>query len=103
MTTAFELVGTVPRLQFPAVVQLLSPASPFYVSVVSGGGAFDSRAAAVLAAGCWLAAARCESLRFEPACAKAMPIRLENVASRQRTIIDRVTTREDTGRMGDSI
>src|SRR6266446_10505508 len=102
MVTALALLGT-PALQFPEVPQLLSPAVPVQESAVSGGGAVRValRDAAMLATGCGLNRDCCESLRFAPgpACAAARPFRLVRAVSRQRTVIHRVTTGEDAGRM----
>src|SRR5580704_11342521 len=105
MVTALELVGTVPRLQLLAVPQLPSPAVPVHVSEVSFGvpPASAVTPAAAPATGRWLDIALFESLSFEPACAEANPSRLKTLESRQRTVIDSVTTREDVGRMGNSI
>src|SRR5580700_524564 len=105
MVTALELVGTVPRLQLPAVPQLPSPAVPVHVSEVSFGvpPASAVTPAAAPASGRWLDIALFESFSFDPACAEANPSRLKTLESRQRTVIDSVTTREDVGRMGNSI
>ena len=96
-----------PALQLPALVHWLSLAPPFQVSAVSGGGAFcvALRAAAMRAMGCALGSDCFESLRFDPlaASAEARGLRLQRAVSRQRTVIHRVTTREDAGRMGYSI
>src|ERR1700722_3373194 len=105
MVTALLLVGT-PALQLPAVVHWPSPAVPFQVSPVSGGGAFCVAffaAAAMLATGCALSRVGCEAFFFDPeSCAEANVLK-GRVASRQRTVIHRMATREDAGRMGDSI
>src|SRR5580704_3822233 len=91
MVTALELVGTVPRLQLPAVPQLPSPAVPVHVSEVSFG--VPPASAAAPASGRWLDIALFESFSFDPACAEANPSRLKTLESRQRTVIDSVTTR----------
>src|SRR5580693_5584656 len=86
-----------PLFQLPATLQ--SPlAPPFQVSVVTGGGISG------VATGAWDSDCG-ESLCLDPvaACAKAGPSRVRRVARRQRTEIHGVTTREDAGRMGDSI
>src|SRR5258708_57013 len=105
MVTASALLGT-PALQLPEVPQLLSPALPFHESAVRAGGALcvAGRAPATLAASCGLDTGCCESLCFDPpaSCAEVKPLRVRRAASRQRTVIHELTTREDAGRMGNS-